>query len=525
MLLDGDEATRGGSSTRPRSWWSTPAATASTGCATTPRCSSGSPARPWPSCPPSSATAWSTTRGRRCVAGAPRRPTPSSSWPPASPTSPTCAVWQTLAHRPRAGATGFVDGEPRERFRAFVRAPRRARAGRARLGGRRRTRTTSPASCAARSIRALARPRQRRRRPGQGPRSSTSRPLADAASVDPDVAAAAVAWWPPSATTPTTTRFVERFRQRRHAPGAAPLPLRPGRLPRRGADGSAPLELAFCRRRAHAERPVRCSAAAIANRDHGALAWRVRAGALGRGQRPLPHQLDRPHGRRRQDADQARASRPTSPASSPSTPSRRRAKTLEQILERQRVNVALRQREAAGSPPTSPEHLVAARQASWACGSSPSSRPPSSSTGGAWPAAAAAVAVGGRRRWCRARGRRAAVARDGLEPGRTLPVILDGVGGGVGHDAHASGRPGAGPRRHAERLPHRRVGLGRLPRCRSPHQLPRCHSVLCRGCRARGDPGLGRRPPGGEGRPLQTRAPAEYAYLACMARGSRHPWW
>ena len=85
--------------------------------------------------------------------------------------------------------------------------------------------------------------------------------------------------------------------------------------------------------------------ACIANRRHGAAGVEVRAPALGRGQRALPEQHDRAHGRPGEAAQPARDVADVQ-AFFAEHPIPQAAKTLEQMLERQRVNAALREREA-----------------------------------------------------------------------------------------------------------------------------------------------------------------------------------
>ena len=109
------------------------------------------------------------------------------------------------------------------------------------------------------------------------------------------------------------------------------------------------------------------------------------------------------------------------------------------------------------------------------------------------------LAVGDREQVVQGDGGPAAVVVDGLEPGRTLPVVLDGV-----EVASATTlTPPAGPVLvRIATLNDLHIGesaIGRLPRCRlAPRALAVPLGPL-RGCRARGDPRLGPRPPGAEG--------------------------
>ena len=86
--------------------------------------------------------------------------------------------------------------------------------------------------------------------------------------------------------------------------------------------------------------------ACIGNRRHGAAAWEFVRRNWDDDQRALPAQHDRAHGRDRQAARPAAPTSPTCRRSSPSTRSSRRAKTLDQMLERQRVNADVRDRNA-----------------------------------------------------------------------------------------------------------------------------------------------------------------------------------
>ena len=133
------------------------------------------------------------------------------------------------------------------------------------------------------------------------------------------------------------------------------------------------------------------------------------------------------------------------------------------------------------------------------------------------------LAVGDREQVVQGDGGPVAVVVDGLEPGRTLPVVLDGV-----EVASATTlTPPSGPVLvRIATLNDLHIGesaIGRLPRCRSPHELSRCHSVLCVGAaleeiRAWAPDLLVLK-----GDLSDNDEPAEYAYLARMLEGFPAP--
>ena len=145
--------------------------------------------------------------------------------------------------------------------------------------------------------------------------------LRDPAAVDPPVTAAVV-------ERRRGDRRRGRVRPLRRAlqggddtPGAAPVPVRAGRLPGRGPDGPNPGVPARSGRQV-AERAVRAGSLHPQPRT-GRAGLAVRPRALGPRQRRVPEPVDRPDDRPGQDPDPSPSRRPTSPASSPSTTSRR----------------------------------------------------------------------------------------------------------------------------------------------------------------------------------------------------------
>ena len=198
----------------------------------------------------------------------------SSGSPSGSPGETELTVWQALLQG-IGWCERFLDGAPRERFRACprpalagARAPRlgaargRTRPGRALRGAcvgasgssapirtRRRRRGRSSASARGRAGRSVARGRlgrhRRRRRPAED-----------------------------------YERFRRGDRTARDPAGAAPLPLRAARLPRPSADRRT-LEATLDGDIRPQNAPF-VLALAMANRDHGARAWAFVQGALGR---------------------------------------------------------------------------------------------------------------------------------------------------------------------------------------------------------------------------------------------------
>ena len=253
-------------------------------------------------------------RGRRAS-----RPTPSCAWPrlrrrarPAGLAGPP--------QRARAGATGSSTATTVSASGRFVRAlvgPALAELGWSARDGEDDL-TAELRGTLIRALAILGNDAEAR----AGPASSTSGPWPTPASVDPRWPPRRSRWWPPPAPTPTTTASSR--------PTATPPPPRsssatstpspssptPAQMERTtelafGPDvktQNAPFLLDPCHRQ---PRPRR-----------GGVAGR--AGALGRGQRPLPQQLDRPHGRRGEDADQARGAGRRRRLLQPSTPSPRR---------------------------------------------------------------------------------------------------------------------------------------------------------------------------------------------------------
>ena len=232
-------------------WSPTPTATASTACARRRRCARRWWPRPRPCSPTSSATGSSTTPGRRC-SPAPRASTTSSPSPTASPARPTCRCGGACSPG-STRSTGWSTATAREALQARVRAlvgPALERLGwderpddadrdrelRGALIGALANLGADPDArgTGARALRALLRRLhqrrgQRGRRRGAGHRRHRRR---------------------------RRDRHDHRaLPARRHAAGGAPVPLRPGRGPRPGADGAG-ARAGHDARRPHAERPV-----------------------------------------------------------------------------------------------------------------------------------------------------------------------------------------------------------------------------------------------------------------------------
>ena len=133
------------------------------------------------------------------------------------------------------------------------------------------------------------------------------------------------------------------LRQRGDPAGATPQPVRADRVRRRGA-AAAHVRVRDERRREDPERTVR---ARPGDRQpsprRGGVGLRPRS--LGRGERAFPDQHHRAHGVGGPAAQHARGGRRRADFFA-SHPIAQAAKTLEQILERQRVNAALRTRDA-----------------------------------------------------------------------------------------------------------------------------------------------------------------------------------
>ena len=255
---------------------------------------------------------------------------------------PDLAVWRGPVGL--AWCDRLLDGEPRAsgsgRSCAASSAPpgRAGLAGRSRRG-RARRRAARPAHPHAGG------PGQRRPRQEHAADGSTGTSM-DGGAVDPPRGRPRSS---PSRRRRWPTRSATSIRRAlpagRHAPGADPLPLRPGRFRRPGADERT-LELPPRPRGADPERALPARSL-LRNRDHGDLAWRFVREHWDHANDALPQASHRPHGGPGQDAHPARISRRTWRPSSPSTTSPRPPRRSQQLLERQRVNVSLREREAA----------------------------------------------------------------------------------------------------------------------------------------------------------------------------------
>ena len=163
------------------------------------------------------------------------------------------SVWQALLQG-LGWCDRFLEGEPRESFRAFVRRPRGARRSTGSVGRRERTNPTSRARCAARSC----------RRSGCSARIRTLRPPRASSRRSRGRARPWTRRWPrPRSPSSRATGGLRGLRTLRgaggdapHAAGAAPLPVRAPALPRAGGHGADAHGVAR-RRDPHPERPLR----------------------------------------------------------------------------------------------------------------------------------------------------------------------------------------------------------------------------------------------------------------------------
>ena len=211
----------------------------------------------------------------------------------------------------------LLDGEAAQRFRARVARPRRRPRSPTSAGSRPTARTTSPASCAGSSSARWPCWATTPTRRAQA-RAILDAAPADGASVDPEVAAAATVVVAATGDDDDYERLRRPLPGRRDPAGPAALPVRPGRVRRRGADAAHAATSPSAGEVKTQNAPfllTRC----IANRDHGAHGLALRPRALGRGQRPLPDNTDRAHGRPGEDCSPARAAGRRGRASSPST--------------------------------------------------------------------------------------------------------------------------------------------------------------------------------------------------------------
>ena len=247
-------------------------------------------------------------------------------------------VWQILLNGLR-WCGRFVDGEDRERFRAFVRAlvePALAELGWSARDGE----DALDAELRGTLIRALAVLGNDEGAQGLA-RQLHERAVADPTSVDPEIAAAAVSVVAATGTDADYDRFVDAYRnavtpqeQLRYLYALAEFPER--------AHMERTTELAFGPDVKTQNAPFLLTRA-IANRDHGAVAWKAVREHWQEANDRFPDNsivrmvdgvktLTRPE-------EQADVAAFFSEHSIPQA-----AKSLEQILERQQVNVALRER-------------------------------------------------------------------------------------------------------------------------------------------------------------------------------------
>jgi puromycin-sensitive aminopeptidase len=247
-------------------------------------------------------------------------------------------VWQILLNGLR-WCGRFVDGEDRERFRAFIRAlvePALAELGWSARDGE----DALDAELRGTLIRALAVLGNDEGAQGLA-RQLHERAVADPTSVDPEIAAAAVSVVAAMGTDADYDRFVDAYRnavtpqeQLRYLYALAEFPER--------AHMERTTELAFGPDVKTQNAPFLLTRA-IANRDHGAVAWKAVREHWQEANDRFPDNsivrmvdgvktLTRPE-------EQADVAAFFSEHSIPQA-----AKSLEQILERQQVNVALRDR-------------------------------------------------------------------------------------------------------------------------------------------------------------------------------------
>ena len=396
-----------------------------------------------------------------------------------------------------AGATGSSTATRRERFRAFVRELVAPALDRARLGPGGRGRPHGRAARHARSG-----PRRARRRPdapAAGPPPCYERAVADPASVDPELLAAASRVVAATGNVADYERFVDALPARRHPAGPAPLPLRARRLPRRGADASARWS-SPSRHDVKTQNAPFLLGRCIANRDHGALAWRLVRERWADANDALPRQHHRPHGRPGEAAHPAGGGGRRGRPSSPSTPSPRRPRRSSRSSSASGSTSRCAARASRRSPRTSTagslDVRVPARLRRRADGRS-------SSTGLASPPVATSVAAGDRRGVGRRRRARRGGDRRPRRPA-TAPVLLDGAGVATATTLDARPRDRCWPasRRSTTSTSARRPSAS-CPGALGPRSRPGPPGV----CVARPSTrcGLGARPARGQGRPGRPR--------------------
>ena len=167
---------------------------------------------------------------------------------------------------------------------------------------------------------------------------------ADSTSVEANVAAAVVRATAATAGPAEIDTIIDHVPGRRHAPGGAAVPLRPGRGPRPGADGPG-ARPGHDRRRSARRTRRSSSASCIANRDNGALAWRLVHERWDEMNERFPsNSIVRMLSGIRSVADPALAA--DIEAFTAEHPVPQAKQTLQQHLERMRVSVGLRDRTA-----------------------------------------------------------------------------------------------------------------------------------------------------------------------------------